>query len=504
MSTVRAAGRSPVTSVDVESLKRQAAEAAVAEIRSGMRVGLGTGSTARHVVEILGAKVASGQLSDLACVPTSVATRSQAGSLRLEVVELSKHGLDLAIDGADEVDPKLNMIKGLGGAFLEEKRVELAAARRVYVVDESKLVTKLGTRAPLPVEVPASHWRSEADWLRKLGAEVHVRGGETSPFVTDSGNFVLDCRFAGGIDDPESLAHELDARDNIRAHGLFLGMADRVIVSSPSGVKSLTPAELPSIANHSSRVGSPHTRNPALSARASRGEIRASTPVGPHSVRVRSVEIIPAVLVKSRAELEDRLGRVEGSVKRAQVDVMDSKFVANQTVIPEDLRGVRTQISLEFHLMVENPGEAIRTISRKNSTYLVHLESLEPAQRPVELARLRRDAEALDSKLGIAISPNTPLDELLPHLRDVDEVLVMTVEPGLGGQGLIPETLEKVRQLRTLAPDLRIEVDGGINLETARAAAEAGADMLVAGSAIYGEEDTRGAVDELLLAAKAR
>jgi ribose 5-phosphate isomerase A len=146
--------------------------------------------------------------------------------------------LDLAIDGADEVDPDLNLIKGLGGALLREKIVEMAARRFVIVVDESKLVERLGTRGPLPVEVTQFAWEVHARWLASLGCHAELRceaGG--APYVTDNGNYIVHCTFPAGIPDPAALARTLIERPGIVEHGLFLGMATDVVVAGPNGIR---------------------------------------------------------------------------------------------------------------------------------------------------------------------------------------------------------------------------------------------------------------------------
>ena len=146
----------------------------------------------------------------------------------------------MAIDGADEVDPALNLIKGLGGALLREKMVELTATHFVVVVDESKIVPKLGTRGPLPVEVTQFGWEHQAQWLtNEIGCIAKLRGGPAQPFVSDNGNYILDCTFTDGIDDPQALADALRDRTGVVEHGLFLGMADQIIVAETGGLRVL-------------------------------------------------------------------------------------------------------------------------------------------------------------------------------------------------------------------------------------------------------------------------
>ncbi len=230
-----------MTATNTQEEKRQAALAAVLEVQSGMRLGLGTGSTAEFAVTAIGERLASGQLRDIVGVATSTRTEQLAGTWRIPLVGIDACGrLDLAIDGADEVDPAGNLIKGGGGALLREKAVERQAVRLLIIVDSSKLVAKLGTSFALPVEVLPECWREESDYCRSFGAEVALRGGEARPFVTDNGNYILDCRFASGIDDPYGLAAALDERSAVREHGLFLDMASEVLVGTPEGVQRLS------------------------------------------------------------------------------------------------------------------------------------------------------------------------------------------------------------------------------------------------------------------------
>jgi ribose 5-phosphate isomerase A len=218
---------------NAEQLKRAAAERAVTFVRSGMRIGLGTGSTARHVLDVISEKLRAGEFDNIVGVPTSKATSEYARNAGIPLATLDEEPqLDIAIDGADEVDPALQLIKGLGGALLWEKIVETAADRLVIVVDESKLVGRLGTRAPLPVEVVPYGWRTHIDFFRSLGAEPSLRrssDGET--FVTDGGHYIVDCRFHDGISDPVQTQADLAARVGVVESGLFVNMATQVIVA---------------------------------------------------------------------------------------------------------------------------------------------------------------------------------------------------------------------------------------------------------------------------------
>lgn len=227
-----------------DALKRAAAAEALERVRSGMRLGLGTGSTTAHFLELLAARLEEGELEDVVGVPTSERTASAARALGIPVTSLDRAPeLDLAVDGADEVDPALDLIKGLGGALLREKIVAQAARRLVIVVDDSKLVERLGEGGPLPVEVVPFAWEVQRAFVRGLGAEADLRADGEGPYVTDNGNYVLDCRFSGGIDDPLGLDRALGARAGIVETGLFLGMAAEVVVGGPEGVRSLRRGE---------------------------------------------------------------------------------------------------------------------------------------------------------------------------------------------------------------------------------------------------------------------
>ncbi len=222
----------------VEELKRQAGEFAVGFVESGMVVGLGHGSTAAYALRLLAAKLQRGELRDIVGVPCSRVVEEEATKLGVPLATLDEHPqIDLTIDGADEVSPYLDLIKGGGGALLREKVVAVASRREVIVVDESKLVSVLG-RAPLPVEVIPFGWRTHLGFLQSLGAQAVLRlTSQGTPFLTDQGNFILDCTFPGGIEAPDKVAAALDARPGVVDHGLFLGLATDVIVAGPQGVR---------------------------------------------------------------------------------------------------------------------------------------------------------------------------------------------------------------------------------------------------------------------------
>lgn len=222
-----------------DDLKRKAAEAALEYVKPGMVLGLGTGSTARHFLAAVGRLVAEGM--DLRGVPTSLATAEAAKQLGIPLSSLEEHArLDLCVDGADEVDPKLDLIKGLGGALFREKIVAAASKRFVVIVDESKLVPRLGTKARVPVEVHPFGWRNASEALAGLGAEVSLRRRDGEMFRTDNGNHIVDARF-GPIKAPAKVASQICAIPGVVGHGLFLGMTDLVLVASPKGVRTLRP-----------------------------------------------------------------------------------------------------------------------------------------------------------------------------------------------------------------------------------------------------------------------
>jgi len=221
--------------------KRKAAEQAVEFVDSGMTLGLGTGSTVFYALRRLGDRIRTGQLRDVAGVPTSEATARLAREFGIPLTTLDKHPhLDLTIDGADEVDPDMNLIKGLGGALLREKIVAAASHRLVIVVDDTKLVNQLGAHAPLPVEVVPFGWQLHIPYLENLGANPTLRRtADGEPYLTDGGHYIIDCQFAG-IDDASTLAIALSAQPGIVEHGLFLDMADTVVVGRPGGVSMLS------------------------------------------------------------------------------------------------------------------------------------------------------------------------------------------------------------------------------------------------------------------------
>jgi ribose 5-phosphate isomerase A len=225
-----------VTDDEHVAAKRAAGERAAGWVESGMVVGLGTGSTAIWAVRWLGQRLARGELRDLAAVPTSVRTAEAARSVGLRLLgDDVPWEIDLTIDGADEVDPALDLIKGGGGALLREKIVAQATRREVIVVDESKRSPMLGTRFALPVEVVAFGTATTARWLSGLGATPRLRmGADGQPYRTDQGNLVIDAQF-GPIADPAALATTLSGHAGVVEHGLFVGLTDTLVVGTSDG-----------------------------------------------------------------------------------------------------------------------------------------------------------------------------------------------------------------------------------------------------------------------------
>ena len=226
-----------------DDLKESAARAALDLVKDGMRLGLGTGSTAARFVDALGARIKAGL--NVVCVPTSETTRLQAERLRIPLTTLDETPeLDLTVDGADEIDRELRLIKGGGGALLREKIVATASNRMVVIADESKVVTALGA-FPLPVEVVRFGLLATMHAIEAIAGEAGCRGTVTlrpgkgeAPFVTDQGNLLVDCAF-GTIPEPEVLAFALKRVPGVVEHGLFLGLADLAIVAGGGGVKAL-------------------------------------------------------------------------------------------------------------------------------------------------------------------------------------------------------------------------------------------------------------------------
>jgi len=213
---------------NLEGSKQRAAQRALEMIKDGQIIGLGTGSTAKFAIEGVGQLVREGM--DLKAVPTSIATEKMARQLGIPLVELNATpGIDITIDGADEVDPAFNMIKGGGGALTREKLVALASKQRVILVDETKLVSCLGQTRLLPVEVLPVAWTLSARHLADIGGVASLRDQEGKPFVTDNGNYILDCGF-GEIVDPPALEKQIRLLPGVVESGLFIGIADVLVI----------------------------------------------------------------------------------------------------------------------------------------------------------------------------------------------------------------------------------------------------------------------------------
>ncbi|KAJ8529402.1 hypothetical protein K7X08_036237 [Anisodus acutangulus] len=231
---------SPLTQ---DELKKLAADKAVEYVQSGMVLGLGTGSTAAFVVSKLGELLSTGQLTNIIGVPTSKRTEEQALSLNIPLSTLDNHPhIDLAIDGADEVDPNLDLVKGRGGALLREKMVEAASDKFVVVVDDSKLVSGLGgSGLAMPVEVVQFCWKYNLVRLQELfkeeGVDAKLRlDGNGKPYVTDNSNYIVDLYFKTPIKDSAAAGKEIAAFEGVVEHGLFLDMTTAVIIAGKEGV----------------------------------------------------------------------------------------------------------------------------------------------------------------------------------------------------------------------------------------------------------------------------
>ena len=250
-SAVRSAVVAPRAMASQDELKQMTGYKSVDDyVESGMVVGLGTGSTAYFAVERLGQKLKSGELKDIIAIPTSERTREQAESLGIPLCTLNeKSVLDVAIDGADEVDPNLALVKGGGGALLREKMVEVMAKKFVVIVDDSKLCKGLGPGFPLPVEItPFCHMhtlRTIAALPSVAGCEAVLRMGSSSTnkpdgdeiAVTDNGNYIVDLHFKEPIKDVNKAAEELKNTVGVVDHGLFVDMSYQVIIAGKDGIR---------------------------------------------------------------------------------------------------------------------------------------------------------------------------------------------------------------------------------------------------------------------------
>ena len=216
-----------------DRMKQAVAEAAVEQISDGMVLGLGSGSTAALMIQALGAKLRRGDLNDIVGVTTSFQGEVLAAELGIPLKSLNAiDRIDLAIDGADEVDPSFQLIKGGGACHVQEKLVARRADRFVVVVDSTKLVDTLNLGFLLPVEVLPGAWRQVQGQLKEMGAEAQLRMAvrKAGPVVTDQGNLVLDAKFAGGITNPAALEKEINNLPGVLENGLFVDITDQVLV----------------------------------------------------------------------------------------------------------------------------------------------------------------------------------------------------------------------------------------------------------------------------------
>ncbi len=224
---------------DLEALKKEAALKAVALVRSGDRVGLGTGSTAKYAIEELGRKLAAGELTGIVGVSTSEASEQLARLVGVPTEPLDPRPLDIAIDGADEIAPNLDLVKGLGGALVREKVTEVQARRLIIIADHTKLVGQLGEKAPLPIEILKFGFLSTIDRLRAFLPGGQLRQPGAQPYVTDNGNYIYDAKLPETFD-PAELERRIKGTLGVVDTGLFLGMAERAFVAAPDGVQELT------------------------------------------------------------------------------------------------------------------------------------------------------------------------------------------------------------------------------------------------------------------------
>jgi ribose 5-phosphate isomerase A len=218
------------------ALKRAAAAAAIELLEDGMRLGLGTGTTASIFIDLLGERVGAGLR--VTAIATSVRSYEQAAALGIPLVDSLEEPLDLAVDGADEIDPHLNLLKGRGGALVREKLVAVAARRFVVIADESKLVERLGA-GMVPVEVLPFLWQQTAQRLEALAPMTWtLRGGRAdAPFVSDNGNLVLDLLLPDGVGDPVALGAQIKALSGVVEHGIFAGLTRACLIAGPGGVR---------------------------------------------------------------------------------------------------------------------------------------------------------------------------------------------------------------------------------------------------------------------------
>jgi len=255
MATSKRARKAVVMSASQDELKKQVGYKAVDDyVKSGTVIGLGTGSTAAFAVERVGQKLKSGELKDIIAIPTSIRTKEQAESLGIPLATLDTHSdLDVAIDGADEVDPALNLVKGGGGALFREKIVEMCAKKFIVIVDESKMCDGLGPGFPVPVEiVPFCHEHTMREIAKlpavagckpvlRLGNVANNKPDGDKPAITDNGNYIVDLEFTTPIKDPVAAGEQLKATVGVVDHGLFTGITTACIIAGSDGISVKEP-----------------------------------------------------------------------------------------------------------------------------------------------------------------------------------------------------------------------------------------------------------------------
>lgn len=226
---------------NIEKNKKLAAEEAVKYIKSGMIIGLGSGTTTLFSLQAISKLLHSEKITDILGIPSSIKTAQLAQELSIPLTSLKEHPqIDLTIDGADEVDPNLNLIKGGGGALLREKIIAQASQELIIIVDETKMAPQLGTKWAVPIEVLPFAWQPEVLFLESLGAEVVLRENpDGAIYKTDQGNLIIDANF-GTIKQPDLLSKKLHERAGIIEHGLFLDLATLIIIAGKDGIKKLT------------------------------------------------------------------------------------------------------------------------------------------------------------------------------------------------------------------------------------------------------------------------
>lgn len=220
----------------IEELKYEAAKEAVKVIKSNTTIGLGTGSTANFAINIIAEKYKNGEIQNIKCISSSTNSEKLAKELGLPITTFDEmQEIDVTIDGADEVDDNLNLIKGGGGALLREKILAQASKTEIIIVDSRKTSKVLGEKWALPVEIVPFAYQNEKKYIESLGAKVTLRFKDEKPFITDEGNYIIDCNF-GEILSPNKLADLLNKRAGIVEHGLFIDLCNTLIIANENGI----------------------------------------------------------------------------------------------------------------------------------------------------------------------------------------------------------------------------------------------------------------------------